>query len=166
MPFCPFAKNNAVRLERADWWGFLEARFSATLRVKITKSIDFLFSEEIKYKLRWIMLISKLGPEPRGKRIRRPRRWRRGGGGASLSSGALWNAGCQERWEERRGRGEKPGKGPSHFVLLFGNELWLNPGRRQTVYKEPGITLSLFQALQFRNRAPAYYSFLLTEHTL
>lgn len=84
MPFCPFAKNNAVRLERADWWGFLEARFSATLRVKITKSIDFLFSKEIKYKLRWIMLISKLGPEPRGKRIRRPRRWRRGGGSLSL----------------------------------------------------------------------------------
>lgn len=28
------------------------------------------------------MLISKLGPEPRGKRIRRPRRWRRGGGGS------------------------------------------------------------------------------------
>lgn len=55
--------------------------------------------------------------------------------------------------EEKQGR-KKPGKGPSHFVLLFGNELWLNPRRRQTVYKEPGITLSLFQALQFRKRAP------------
>lgn len=51
-------------------------------------------------------------------------------------------------------KGEKPGKGPSHFVLLFGNELWLNPGRRQTVYKEPGITLSLFRALQFRSEGP------------
>lgn len=67
---------------------------------------------------------------------------------------SLQNPSCHERWEERRSRGEKPGKGPSYFVLLFGNELWLNPGRRQTVYKEPGITLSLFQASQFRHRAP------------
>lgn len=94
-------------------------------------------ARERKCNPHWIELcsFSKLGAKRRGGQFAV---W-----GEPLSSEALWNPGCQERWEERRGRGEKPGKGPSHFVLLFGNELWLNPGRRQTVYKEPGITLSL-----------------------
>lgn len=43
--------------------------------------------------------------------------------------------------------GGEPGKGPSHFVLLFGNELCVNSERRQTVYKKPGITLLTFPSL-------------------
>lgn len=84
------------------------------------------------------MIISKLGPEPRGREFA-------GGGGVSLVRSSVNSQLPRTVGREER-QGEKPGKGPSYFVLLFGNELWLNPGRRQTVYKEPGITLSVFQA--------------------
>lgn len=101
-----------------------------------------------KHKLGWNMFISKLGPKQRGRGFA-------GWGGASLIRSSVKPRLPRTVGREER-QGEKPGKGPSHFVLLFGNELWLNPGRRQTVYKEPGITLSLFtfQGLQFRSRAP------------
>lgn len=63
------------------------------------------------------MLISKLGPEPRGKRIRRPRRWRRGGGGEPLSRQEL----CEMPVAKNGGkRGEAGGKSQEKVqVTLF-----------------------------------------------
>lgn len=60
-----------------------------------------------------------------GKRICRLR-------GASLSSEALWNPGCQERWEERRGRGKSQEKVQvTLFFFLETNSGWTQGDARQ-----------------------------------
>lgn len=70
------------------------------------------------------MIISKLGPEQREREF--------AGWGEPLSSEALWNPGCQERWEERRGRGKSQEKVQvTLFFFLETNSGWTQGDARQ-----------------------------------
>lgn len=52
--------------------------------------------------------------------------------GEPLSSQALWNPGCQERWEERRGRGKSQEKVQvTLFFFLETNSGWTQGDARQ-----------------------------------
>lgn len=91
----------------------------------LSKNIWFnTYGKQGKHELCWNMFISKLGPKQRGREL--------AGWGEPLLSGALWNPGCQERWEEERGRGKSQEKVQvTLFFFLETNSGWTQGDARQ-----------------------------------
>ena len=110
-----------MHLFTACWFTVWSLLFSSTLR----KNKWFNHEEKReKHKQYWNMFISKLGPKQRGREL--------AGWGEPLSSEALWNPGCQERWEEERGRGKSQEKVQvTLFFFLETNSGWTQGDARQ-----------------------------------
>lgn len=113
-----------------------------------------------KHKLGWNMFISKLGPKQRGREF--------AGWGEPLSSEALWSPGCQERWEEKRGRGKSQEKVQvTLFFFLETNSGWTQGDARQFTKSQALLShFSLSKACNLETGPHTYYSFLLTDCTL